>query len=129
MEKLPVVFFRNEDGTVPIMDWMDGEVAKRNPKIAIKCRARIGILSEVGTKLPVNIAKPLRDGIWELRFEYQGVNYRILYFFSKSRVIVISHGLWKEDVVPPKEIDLAVRRKELFESDPERYSYAEKEDN
>jgi putative component of toxin-antitoxin plasmid stabilization module len=129
MQKLPVVFFKDQDGTVPILDWMDGEVSKRNPKIAIKCRARIGILSELGTKLPVSVAKPLRDGIWELRFEYQGVNYRILYFFSQTRVIVVSHGLWKDDLVPPREIDLAIKRKVLFESDPEMYSHAEKEDN
>lgn len=125
MEKLPVVFFKDADGSVPIIKWLDEEVAKRNKKIVVKCRARIRILSEQGTKLPVEYAKPLRDGIWELRLVYQGVNYRILYFYSKTRLVVISHGLWKEDVVLPKEIDLAKDRKTLFESDPERYSYVE----
>jgi putative component of toxin-antitoxin plasmid stabilization module len=127
MPRLPVVFFKDDDGRVPIRDWMDQQIARRNPKIAIKCRARIGILSELGTKLPVSIAKPLRDGIWELRFEYQGVNYRILYFFSRTQVVVISHGLWKEDVVPSKEIELALARKIIFEADPEGHSYAEKD--
>jgi putative component of toxin-antitoxin plasmid stabilization module len=130
MDRLPVIFFRAPGGDVPFLRWLDDKIAKRNAKIAVKCRARIRVLSEQGHKnLPVEFAKHLRDGIWELRLEYQGVNYRILFFFSKTQVIVISHGLWKESVVPPKEIDLALERKLLFESDPERYSYVEEEDN
>lgn len=125
MDRLPIVFFKDDDGSVPVIRWLDEEVARRNVKTAIKCRARIRLLSELGAKLPVEIAKPLRDGIWELRMEYQQVNYRILYFFSKNRIVVISHGLTKESVVPPRQIDLALERKRLFESDPERHAYAE----
>jgi len=40
-------------------------------------------------------------------------------------VAVISHGLTKEAKLPDREIDLAVRRKALFESDSERYSHEE----
>lgn len=125
MDKLSLVLYKEDDGRIPMLEWLDTEVSRRNPKIAIKCRAKIRILGDLGPKnLPVEVTKPLRDGIWELRIEYQQVNYRILYFFSRERLIVISHGCWKEAEVPPREIDLAVRRKAAFESDTEAHSYA-----
>ena len=37
----------------------------------------------------------LRDGVYELRPSYQGVNYRILYFFAGRDIVVVSHGLKK----------------------------------
>ena len=53
----------------------------------------------------------LRDGIYELRASYQGVHYRILYFFFGKAAVVLSHGLTKEQQVTAKEIDRAVKRK------------------
>jgi hypothetical protein len=41
--------------------------------------------------------------IYELRFGFRGRNYRMLYFFSGREVVVVSHGLTKERIVPPKE--------------------------
>jgi hypothetical protein len=69
------------------------------------------------------IADVLKDGIHELRPSFQGVNYRILYFFSGRNVVVVSHGVVKESEVPETEIDRAVQRKQCFEADPEAHSY------
>jgi hypothetical protein len=41
--------------------------------------------------------------------------------------VVISHGITKEDAVPDKEIDAAIVNKELYKTDPEKYSYFEVE--
>jgi hypothetical protein len=38
---------------------------------------------------------------------------------------VVWHGLVKERVVPPKEIDRAVERKKRFEANPPRHTYEE----
>ena len=38
---------------------------------------------------------------------------------------VVSHGLAKERVVPPKEIDRAVERKKRFEANPAKHTYEE----
>ncbi len=55
-----------------------------------------------------------------------GINYRILYFFFGQEAVVVSHGIMKQQAaVPPKDIDLARRRKRLFEGDPERHTYEE----
>jgi putative component of toxin-antitoxin plasmid stabilization module len=67
----------------------------------------------------------LRDGIHELRVSLQGVHHRILYFFHGVIAAVISHGLAKERVVPPKEIDRAVEHKKRFEANPSRHTYQE----
>jgi hypothetical protein len=36
---------------------------------------------------------------------------------------VISHGLKKENEVPPREIDMAIRRREMFEKNPNKHAY------
>ncbi len=39
--------------------------------------------------------------------------------------MVISHGVIKEQEVPPQEIERALRRKARFESDPVKHTYKE----
>ena len=67
----------------------------------------------------------LRDGIYELRVSLGGVHHRILYFFHGAIAAVVSHGLVKERVVPPKEIDHAIERKKQFEANPAKHAYEE----
>lgn len=45
------------------------------------------------------------------------VNYRILYFFNGRQVAVLSHGITKEDVVPPAEIERAIARMKRVQAD------------
>ncbi len=52
------------------------------------------------------------------------MQYRVLYFFC-GQAAVLSHGLTKEDIVPPKEIESAIRRKGSFHADPEKHTYRE----
>lgn len=56
----------------------------------------------------------LRDAMHELRGSLSGVHYRILYFFHGDIAVVISHGVVKEQVVPPNEIDRAVKHRKLL---------------
>ncbi len=118
MPKIEVKFFAEEDGSVPFLMWMDTLPAKAQDKGIV----RIEFLAEKGHELRRPIADFLRDGIYELRFSLQRVQYRILYFFHGKQAVV-SHGLAKTSRVPPKEIDLAVKRKFLFGIDSERHTY------
>jgi len=90
-----------------------------------KCFLRLERLREVDNELRRPEADFLRDGIYELRVSLQGVQHRILYFFHGTLAAVVSHGLVKERVVPPKEIDRAIERKKRFEVDPRRHTYEE----
>jgi phage-related protein len=65
----------------------------------------------------------LRDGIYELRASYQGVHYRMLYFFHGRVAVVLTHGVVKEREVPTKEIDKAIRAKGAFEGDPSAHTF------
>jgi hypothetical protein len=51
----------------------------------------------------------------------------MLYFFDEQ-IAVITHGLTKEDVVPDREIDLAISRNAQFRQDRERHTYKERTD-
>jgi len=44
-------------------------------------------------------------------------------FFHGRTAAVLSHGLVKEDRIPPGEIDRAIARKARFEADPEAHTY------
>jgi hypothetical protein len=119
MPETRVVFFTEDDGTIPIVEWLDSLVSKA----PIKCLAKLKRLEDLGHELRRPEADFLRDGVYELRVGFQGVNYRILYFFHGKGEAVISHGITKERVVSPKEIDLAVDRKARFELSPENQRF------
>jgi hypothetical protein len=58
-----------------------------------------------------------------LRPTYQGVHYRILYFFSGKNVVVISHGLSKESDVPVVEINRALERRKKYKENPKAHGW------
>jgi len=119
MPKIKVVFYKEDDGSVPILDWLDS----LQERALDKCTVRIERLAELGHELRRPEVDLLRNGIYELRIGLQRVNYRILYFFHGRVAAVISHGLVKEDRVPAKEIEKAMERKRKFEADPERHTH------
>jgi phage-related protein len=103
------------------LEWLDSVPQK--PKA--KCIARIQRLRDLGHELRRPEADFLRDGIYELRVGFGGVNYRMLYFFHGKTAAVVSHGCTKERIVPPREIELALQRKAKFERAPKRHTYEE----
>ena len=121
MPKTKVVFFKEDDGSVPIIEWLDS----LQPKALDKCTVRIERLEELGHELRRPEADFLRDGIHELRVGLQHVNYRMLYFFHGRTAAVVSHGLVKERVVPPRDINLAIERHRKFLQHPGRHTYEE----
>lgn len=116
-----VTLYREDDGSCPFIEWFDGLPSK----VQDKCYLRLERLGNVGHELRRPEADFLRDGIYELRISRGGVNYRILYFFHGATAAVVSHGLVKERVVPPKEIDHAIERKKRFETNPTKHTYEE----
>jgi phage-related protein len=116
-----VVFYKEESGNAPVLDWLDS----LPPKIQDKCVLRIERLRELGHELRRPEADLLRNGIHELRIGRQGMNYRILYFFYGQTAAVLAHGLVKEREVPSKDIELALQRKGLFEKGLAAHTYRE----
>jgi phage-related protein len=118
MPKTSVVFFKEDDGSVPLIEWLD-----QIPALArLKCVERLRRLEELGHDLRRPEADLLRDGIHELRIDRQGIHYRILYFFHGRAAVVASHGTTKERRVANRDISLARDRKRRYEDSPDQHS-------
>lgn len=104
---------------MPLLTWLD----ELTNKAQDKCRLKLERLRELGHELRRPEADYLRDEIYELRVSLQGMQYRMLYFFHGNVAAVVSHGIVKEQKVPPKEINVAIRRKRMFEQNPQRHTY------
>jgi phage-related protein len=121
MPRTNVLLYRDDDGTVPFLEWFDALPRKAQDK----CRVNIERLRELGYELRRPEADCLRDGIYELRVRLQRINYRMLYFFYRDIAAVLSHGLVKERQVPEKEIDRAVANRRKFEANPQLHTHEE----
>jgi len=123
MPPTQVVFYQDDDGSVPAIDWLLALPAKVRDKLFV----RIERLQSLGYELRRPEADFLRDGIYELRVRHKRMNYRLLYFFHDDVAAVVSHGLLKQRIVPPKEIDRAIERKIKLQRDPQRHTHFREE--
>jgi hypothetical protein len=117
---IQIVFFSDQN-KCPVLDWLD----TLPKKVQAKAHVRIERLAEMGHELRRPEADLLREGIYELRWRFQSVNYRILYFFHGRTTAILSNGLTKEGQVPFNEIDISIERKRKFETNPDRYTFRE----
>jgi Phage derived protein Gp49-like (DUF891) len=74
MPRTKVVFYRERDGSVPLLEWFDELPA---PAI-VKCRLKLERLKELGYELRRPEADFLREGIYELRIRLRRVNSRMM---------------------------------------------------
>ncbi len=116
-----LIVFCEAGGASPFIDWFGALPNHAKDKVTVRLRR----LRELGHELRRPEADYLRDGIWELRASIRGVHYRVLYFFHGRVAAVMAQGLVKERRVPDREIEIAVRRKALFEADPQRHTREE----
>jgi len=114
MPRTKLVLYREKDGSVPLLDWLHHQQVK----VIAKCKAKLERLAELGHELRRPEADFLRDGIYELRVGMRGQNYRMLYFFHGQEAVVLTHGCTKEAIVPVREIELAIERREKFLAQP-----------
>lgn len=123
MPATEVIFFKESDGTIPVIEFLNGLPS------GVQSRAKnlFELLKQFGHELRRPHADYLEAGIYELRFRVNHVRYRFLYFFSGKNIVVVSHGLTKENKIPSQDIEIAQKRKMLFELNPERHSAEKKE--
>lgn len=113
------IFYQEEDGTCPVLEFFDGLPAK-----ALQAAyGRIALLKEHGHSLHRPYAENLGHGLYELRWHLGRVQYRILYFFHGQTAVVLSHALTKETEIPKADLQRALCRKSLFEHDPKKHTY------
>ena len=75
-------------------------------------------LLETEDRLPVRFIKYLRDGLYELRMEYNGNIYRIFFIFDDGQIVVLFNGFQKKtQKTPQSEIKKALKIKEAYYGD------------
>lgn len=120
MPKTQIILYKEFDGTVPVLYWLEGLIPK---KAANKTTAVIKELAKFGYELRRPHTDTLRDGIRELRTRLRTVNYRILYFFYGRNIAILAIGLTKEGVIPIGDINKAIVMKDAYEKNPSEHSY------
>lgn len=101
-----VVFYETAAGNSPPDDWLRGQPARVQAKFAWI----FDLLEENGTDVGRPYVAPVRDKIWEVRWELNRVQYRLLYFAGPGRTFVMLHGLTKARKIPPADSGLAEQR-------------------
>lgn len=66
-------------------------------------------------RLPAKFIKLIRDGLFELRIEYNSNIYRIFFIFDGDKIVVLFNGFQKKtQKTPANEIDRALKLKEEY---------------
>lgn len=114
---------------VPVLEWLKA-LLKQDRKAYANCVARVQQLASAGYELRRPAADYLQNGIYELRAKHVRVQYRILYFFHGQNVAILASAITKDtDQVSAIDIERAIKRKHLFEANPEIHTYLEGVEN
>ena len=75
------------------------------------------LLLKTQDRIPTKFVKFLRDGLYELRIEWQGNIYRIFFCYDKGNIVILFNGFQKKTQKTPEiEIKKAIKlKKEYYE--------------
>lgn len=73
-------------------------------------------------RLNSKFVKTIKDGIYELRIEWEGNIYRVFFIFDEGNVVILFNGFQKKTrKTPPSEIEKAITiKKEYYEAKREQ---------
>lgn len=76
------------------------------------------LLLKTEERLSSKFFKEIRDGLFELRTEYNGNIYRVFFIFDEGQIVVLFNGFQKKtQKTPHKEIEKALKIKEAYYAD------------
>ncbi len=111
--KWHIEFYETLSGFCPVIKFIE---KLTDEKLKTKLRVRIGLLEDKGIYLSEpNAEKLTNTDMWELKVKHKRNEYRILYFFSGVKVILVHAFMKKTQKVPRREIKLAEKRKRDWE--------------
>lgn len=101
-------FYRTTRGNEPALDYIRSQVKAHRAKIGRALR----YLEELGHLARRPMADYLGDGLYELRVAAERHQHRMVYFFHRRALIVVTSAFLKnEDAVPPEELARARSRR------------------
>lgn len=76
------------------------------------------LLLKTQDRLPKKFVKLIRDGLYELRTEYNGNIYRVFFIFDDGAIVVLFNGFQKKtQKTPSSEIEKALKIREAYYGD------------
>ncbi|GAB6012494.1 type II toxin-antitoxin system RelE/ParE family toxin [Viscerimonas tarda] len=76
------------------------------------------LLLKTQDRLPVKFIKHIRDGLYELRIEYNKNIYRVFFIFDNDCIVVLFNGFQKKtQKTPLNEIEKAFKIREEYYAD------------
>lgn len=105
-----IIFYRAEDGASDVEEFL----RSLNRKARDKCLAYVDKLRDPGLPLTRNYSAPVRGRIWELRPEWSGTEYQLLYArLSDGRFVILT--AFKKDRQKLRERDIIRAEERLTE--------------
>lgn len=91
-------------------EFMEGLTVKEREKVDYGL-----VLLKTQGRLPAKFVKYIRDGLYELRTEYNGNIYRVFFIFDEGNIVVLFNGFQKKSQkTPVNEIVKALKIKEEY---------------
>lgn len=91
-------------------DFIESLTAKEREKIDYGL-----VLLKTQDRLPTKFVKHLRNGLYELRTEYNGNIYRVFFIFDAGQIVVLFNGFQKKSQkTPAGEISKALKIMEEY---------------
>ena len=91
-------------------DFMDSLTIKEREKVDYGL-----LLLKTQDRLPTKFVKHIREGLYELRTEYNGNIYRVFFIFDEEKIVVLFNGFQKKtQKTPTSQIAKALKIKEEY---------------
>jgi phage-related protein len=110
-KRLPVKFYRADNGREPVREWLRSLEAEDRQVIGED-------IKDVEFSWPIGmpLVRSLTQGLWEVRSSLPRARIARVLFCVEQDCMVLLHGFMKKTQKTPKrEIDLAIRRKKGIE--------------
>jgi len=107
-----IIFYETPKGNNPVKDFLNSLTDKQAKKVAwvLRLVRDLNFVPKEYLKKLINT-----NNIWEIRIQSGSNIFRILCFFDKGNLIVLTNGFAKKtQKTPAKEIKLAEKRKQEY---------------
>lgn len=92
-------------------------ISTLSPKELTKLNYIISLL-ETNDRMPARFIKFIRDGLYELRMDYNSNIYRVFFIFDEGNIVVLFNGFQKKSQKTPiGEIEKALKIKKAYYED------------
>ncbi|MDR1161636.1 MAG: type II toxin-antitoxin system RelE/ParE family toxin [Tannerellaceae bacterium] len=89
-------------------------ISSLTEKEVVKVKYILSLL-ETEERLPTKFIKLIRDGLYEIRVNYNNNIYRIFFIFDEGQIVVLFNGFQKKtQKIPVSEIEKAIKIMEEY---------------